>query len=153
MVSRLSGGRKSRIGPCGVVSRSLTYNQMIVDTLSDSDVDRMFRALADSTRRDIVRRTLVAEVSVSTLASSYAMSFAAVQKHVAVLEEAQLVSKTPRGRERMVRGNADRIRQAQGLLDEFERIWRSRIDRLDALLEAQPGSSDSTSSTTNNPDR
>jgi len=95
----------------------------------------MFRALADATRRDIVRRTLVAEVSVSTLAASYAMSFAAVQKHVAVLEEAQLVTKEPRGRERMVRGNPDRIRQAQRLLDDFERIWRSRIDRLDALLE------------------
>ena len=96
----------------------------------------MFRALADATRRDIVRRTLVAEVSVSTLAAGYAMSFAAVQKHVAVLEEAQLVTKNPRGRERMVRGNPDRIRQAQRLLDDFERIWRSRIDRLDALLES-----------------
>jgi DNA-binding transcriptional ArsR family regulator len=97
-------------------------------------VDRMFRALADATRRDIVRRTLVAEVSVSQLAGNYQMSFAAVQKHVAVLEEAQLVIKSPRGRERMVRGNPERIRAAQRLLDEFERIWRSRIERLDALL-------------------
>lgn len=109
---------------------------MVVNELSDADVDRMFRALADATRRDIVRRTLVGEVSVSQLATSYDMSFAAVQKHVAVLEEAQLVTKSPRGRERMVRGNPERIRQAQQLLDGFERIWRSRIDRLDALLAA-----------------
>jgi DNA-binding transcriptional ArsR family regulator len=109
---------------------------MIVQPLTDAEVDRMFRALADATRRDIVRRTLVAEVSVSTLAAGYAMSFAAVQKHVAVLEEAQLVTKEPRGRERMVRGNPDRIRQAQRLLDDFERLWRSRTDRLDALLES-----------------
>ncbi|BDI22541.1 metalloregulator ArsR/SmtB family transcription factor [Herbiconiux sp. L3-i23] len=103
--------------------------------LSDDDVDRMFRALADATRRDIVRRTLRAEATVSELATSYAMSFAAVQKHVAVLEEAGLVTKQPRGRERIVRGNPDAIRRAQAALDQFESIWRARIDRLDALLE------------------
>lgn len=107
---------------------------MVVLEFSDQDVNRLFRALADATRRDIVRRTLVADVSVSQLADSYAMSFAAVQKHVAVLEEAGLVTKEPRGRERMVRGDPDRIRQAQRLLDGFEDIWRSRIDRLDILL-------------------
>jgi DNA-binding transcriptional ArsR family regulator len=107
---------------------------MVVLELSDQDVNRIFRALADATRRDIVRRTLVADVSVSHLAESYEMSFAAVQKHVAVLEEAGLVTKEPRGRERMVRGNPDRIRETQRLLDRFEEVWRSRVDRLDALL-------------------
>ncbi|WP_104165291.1 helix-turn-helix transcriptional regulator [Cryobacterium sp. N22] len=107
---------------------------MVVLEFSDQDVNRLFRALADATRRDVVRRTLVADVSVSQLADSYDMSFAAVQKHVAVLEEAGLVTKEPRGRERMVRGNPDRIREAQRLLDRFEEIWRSRIDRLDVLL-------------------
>ena len=98
----------------------------------------MFRALADATRRDIVRRTLTAEASVSELAGSYAMSFAAVQKHVAVLEEAGLVTKQSRGRERIVRGNPDAIRRAQSCLDQFEAIWRSRVDRLDALLAEDP---------------
>ena len=107
---------------------------MVVHELTDEDVNRIFRALADATRRDIVRRTLVAEVSVSRLAHAYDMSFAAVQKHVAVLEEAGLVTKQPRGRERMVRGDLERIRLAQSLLDQFEEIWRSRIERLDALL-------------------
>ncbi|WP_119696601.1 ArsR/SmtB family transcription factor [Microbacterium halotolerans] len=102
--------------------------------LSDDEVDRMFRALADATRRDIVRRTLEGEATVSQLAATYDMSFAAVQKHVAVLEEAGLVTKNPRGRERIVRGEPARIRQAQRLLDQYERIWRSRIDRLDELL-------------------
>jgi DNA-binding transcriptional ArsR family regulator len=106
--------------------------------LTDDDVNRIFRALADATRRDIVRRTLVDEVSVSQLAESYDMSFAAVQKHVAVLEEAKLVTKQPRGRERMVRGDLERIRLAQRLLDQFEQLWRSRIDRLDALLDEEP---------------
>lgn len=107
---------------------------MVVQELTDEDVNRIFRALADATRRDIVRRTLLAEVSVSQLADAYDMSFAAVQKHVAVLEEARLVTKERRGRERMVRGDLERIRQAQRLLDQFEQIWRSRIDRLDTLL-------------------
>ncbi len=108
---------------------------VVQQELSDDEVNRIFRALADATRRDIVRRTLVEEVSVSQLADAYAMSFAAVQKHVAVLEDAKLVTKKPRGRERMVRSDLVRIRQAQHLLDHFEQLWRSRIDRLDLLLD------------------
>jgi DNA-binding transcriptional ArsR family regulator len=112
---------------------------MVVElALSDAEVDRIFHALADATRRDIVRRTLAAEASVSDLARSYAMSFAAVQKHVAVLAGAGLVTKLPRGRERLVRGNPDRIRAAQALLDQYEHAWRARIDRLDALLADDP---------------
>ncbi|MDN5558260.1 MAG: metalloregulator ArsR/SmtB family transcription factor [Ruaniaceae bacterium] len=102
--------------------------------LSDTEVDRIFRALADSTRRDILRRTLGDGASVSQLAQSYEMSFAAVQKHVAVLQEAGLVTKHPNGRERIVRGNPEAIRRAQALLDRYERIWTERVDRLDALL-------------------
>lgn len=132
--SEILGGRG-----CERRSRELTYNQMVVNNagvapLSDDDVDRIFQALADATRRDIVRRTLVAESSVSELARDYAMSFAAVQKHVAVLERAGLVTKQARGRERIVCGNPEAIRQAQALLDQFEQLWRSRIDRLDALF-------------------
>ena len=106
--------------------------------LSDDEVDRVFRALADATRRDIVRRTLVAEASVSELARDYEMSFAAVQKHVAVLEAADLVAKIPRGRERIVRGNPETIRRAQELLGHLEQLWRGRIDRLDRLLAEDP---------------
>ncbi len=110
------------------------YNQMVVQELSDAQIDRVFRALADATRRDIVRRTLTGEASVSELARDYDMSFAAVQKHVAVLEAADLVAKIPRGRERIIRGNPETIRRAQELLGHFEQLWRGRIDRLDALF-------------------
>lgn len=114
---------------------------MVVETdLPDAEVDRIFRALADATRRDIMRRTLTAQASVSELASAYAMSFAAVQKHVAVLEEAGLVSKFPQGRERIVTANPAAIARARALLDQYEALWRSRIDRLDALLAADPPS-------------
>ena len=114
------------------------YNQMVVQELSETQIDRIFRALADATRRDIVRRTLTDEASVSELARDYDMSFAAVQKHVAVLEAADLVAKIPRGRERIIRGNPETIRRAQELLGHFEQLWRGRIDRLDALFAEDP---------------
>ena len=96
--------------------------------------DRLFHALADATRRDIVTQTLDRDRSVSELARLYPMSFAAVQKHVAVLEEAGLVTKHPKGREQLVRSNLDTVRQAARLLDEFEAVWRGRIDRIDEIL-------------------
>src|SRR5690554_6918416 len=105
-----------------------------LNELSDDVVDRMFQALADATRRDIVRRTLEGEATVSQLAAAYDMSFAAVQKHVSVLEKAGLVNKHPRGRERFVRANPEAIARAQKLLDQYEQIWRGRVERLDALL-------------------
>lgn len=111
----------------------VSYQTQEMD-FSDADVDRIFRALADATRRDIVRRTLTEEASVSELADRYAMSFAAVRKHVNVLEKAGLVDNHRSGRERRIRGNPDAIRTAQSLLDGYERLWRGRIDRLDALL-------------------
>lgn len=109
---------------------------MVAYTLSDEAVDRIFKALADRTRRDIVRRTLTQQASISELAREYDMSFAAVQKHIAVLEAADLVARIPKGRERIIQGNPETIRRAQQLLGHFEEIWRGRIDRLDALLAA-----------------
>lgn len=107
-------------------------------SLSDADLDRLFHALADTTRRDIVTRLLGGEsASVSGLASRYAMSFAAVQKHVAVLEEAGLVTKHPNGREKRVRGNPERLARARQLLQQMEHLWTSRLRRLDAIL-AEP---------------
>ena len=106
--------------------------------LRDAQVDRIFRALADATRRDIIRRTLGDEATVSALAALYEMSFAAVQKHVSVLEGADLVTKRQQGRERLVRGNPDTIREAQALLGGYELIWQGRINRLDTLLADSP---------------
>lgn len=108
---------------------------MLHTALPDAEVDRIFRALADATRRDIVRRTLSGSASVSTLAADYDMSFAAVQKHVSVLEGAGLVNKEKKGRERLVRGDPEMLVRARHLLDEYEQIWRGRIARLDALLD------------------
>jgi DNA-binding transcriptional ArsR family regulator len=107
---------------------------MVVEVGDDEQVDRLFAALADPTRRDIVRRAMQGEHSVSALARSYPMSLAAVQKHVAVLERAQLITKERRGREQLVRCNVDAIRAARRLLDQWEAVWRGRIDRFGEVL-------------------
>lgn len=107
---------------------------MVVGEFDAAAVDRVFAALADATRRDIVTRVMREEASVSALASAYAMSFAAVQKHVAVLERAHLVTKTRRSREQLVRGDVDTLRAATRLLEQYEEIWRGRIGRIEEIL-------------------
>lgn len=97
--------------------------------------DRVFAALADATRRDIVWRAMTGEEGVVELAAHYPMSFAAVQKHVAVLERAGLVTKERIGRRKVVRSNLDTIRAAQRTLDRYEQLWRDRIARMEELLE------------------
>ncbi|CAI9405708.1 MULTISPECIES: ArsR/SmtB family transcription factor [Aestuariimicrobium] len=102
---------------------------------SEDRADAMFHALSDRTRRDILRRVLAGEHSVSTLAANYDMSFAAVQKHVAVLERAGLLTKRRSGREQLASGDVEAVRSVTSLLEEIEQVWRGRIDRIDALLK------------------
>lgn len=102
--------------------------------MGEQRTDLLFHALADATRRDIVRLTLQSELSVSDLARRFPMSFAAVQKHVAVLERADLVTKHQRGRERIVRGRIDAVRDVNRLLEELDAIWRERMQRFGDVL-------------------
>ena len=114
---------------------------MVVDqatpSFAEQRTDLLFHALSDATRRDIVRRTMDRPQSVSTLAARYPMSFAAVQKHVAVLERAELVSKRRHGREQLVSGNSETIARAHRLLAELEVLWRDRIERIGAMLATE----------------
>src|SRR5687767_6024030 len=97
-------------------------------------VDRVFGALADATRRDIVRRAIDGNEGIAELADHYPMSFAAVQKHVAILERAGLVTKQRIGRRKVVRTNVAGLRMARGLLDQYEQLWRDRIERMTDLI-------------------
>ena len=106
------------------------------------DIDRVFGALADTTRRDIVGRAIAGNEGVAELAVHYPMSFAAVQKHVAVLERADLITKHQRGRERIVRGRIDGVRDINRLLDTLEATWRERIQRFGEVL-AEPDQGES----------
>ena len=103
--------------------------------MSEAALNLLFRALADGTRRDILARSLTEPRSVSDLAARYEMSFAAVQKHVAVLERAGLVQKRANGREQLVSTNRARLQRAAELLDYFESIWRQRVAQLDDVLQ------------------
>jgi DNA-binding transcriptional ArsR family regulator len=102
--------------------------------LAPQRVDRVMHALSDPTRRDIVRRTLRHDRSVSELARRYPMSFAAVQKHVTVLADAGLVSKRRHGREQRVTGDPEGLAVARLLLDDLESVWRARLDRFADVL-------------------
>jgi len=104
--------------------------------------DRVFAALADHTRRDIVRRAISAEEGVLELASHYPMSFAAVQKHVAVLERAGLITKQRIGRRKVVRTNLETLLVARRLLDQYEGLWRARIVRMNELIAETAGAMD-----------
>lgn len=108
---------------------------MVVDTLTDSLTDQVFHALADGTRRDILRRAARGEHSVSALARSYDISLTAVQKHVSVLQRAGLIEKRRRGREQIVCVQPDALRTARTLLDQLEALWRTRVDLMDQILQ------------------
>ena len=102
--------------------------------IAPPDFDRMYGALADATRRDIVRRAIAGEEGVAELAEHYPMSFAAVQKHIAILERAGLVTKERIGRRKVVRTNREGLRVARSLLDRYEELWRGRVARMTALV-------------------
>jgi DNA-binding transcriptional ArsR family regulator len=118
----------------GLLQGEVVSHSSDVDNIDDEVVDRIFRALADATRRNILVRTGQGGQSVSALAGYYDMSFAGVQKHVAVLERAGLVAKERRGREQIVRANPPAIRKATELLDAFEQLWTHRTDQMASIL-------------------
>ncbi len=107
-------------------------------SVDDERADALFHALADRTRRDVLRRVLVGEHSVSALAASYDMSFAAVQKHVAVLERAGLLTKRRHGREQLASGEVEAVRSVASMLNELEVLWRGRVARIDELIANDP---------------
>lgn len=112
---------------------------MVVGDLSDVEADRVFQALADTTRRDILVRSIEREQSVSALARGYEMSFAAVQKHVAVLERAGLITKQRHGREQIVQASAPTLRRAMALLDAYEQLWIQRATQIAGILAGEEG--------------
>ena len=113
--------------------------------MSEADEDRadaLFHALSDRTRRDIMRRVLAGEHSVTALAAKYDMSFAAVQKHVAVLQRAGLLNKRRSGREQIASGDVSAVRAVSDMLTELEQVWRGRIARIDELITTDPTQED-----------
>jgi DNA-binding transcriptional ArsR family regulator len=121
--------------------------------MAPPDFDRMFGALADATRRDIVRRAIDGEQGILELAGHYPMSFAAVQKHVAILERAGLVTKERIGRRKVVRANLEGVQVVRRLLEQYEALWRGRIDRMADLLATETAAETSTAQWNKETDR
>src|SRR5918992_3609139 len=111
---------------------------MVVRERTDDALDELFHALSDATRRDILRRCAEGDRSVSRLADAYPMSFAAVQKHVAVLERVGLVTKERRGREQLVKTELAAVNRVRHVLDDLEQAWRGRAERMSDLLARRP---------------
>jgi DNA-binding transcriptional ArsR family regulator len=126
--------------PLTLSAGGIFYNQMVVESRErEKQTDRLFFALSDATRRDIVTRALDGERSVSELGRLYPISLTAVQKHVEVLVDAGLVSKHRSGREQLVHGEVNQLRRAHELLDELETMWRARLERFEDVLNETTG--------------
>ena len=100
----------------------------------EQNLDRIFHALADPTRRAILARLRAGEATVGRLSEPFPVSFAAVSKHLGVLERAGLVTREARGRERICRMNPAALGDARAWLEFHERFWSDRLDALDALV-------------------
>lgn len=101
----------------------------------DRQLDTIFHSLADPTRRDILRRVATQEISVGELVNQYTVSFAAISKHLKVLEQARLIRKRKEGRKYMVALDVKALQEANNYLEQYRRIWQSRYDKLDILLK------------------
>lgn len=112
--------------------RSLSFNHMVDLSIA---LDMIFGALADATRRDILKRVSREEHTISELAEPYAMSMAAIAKHVSVLEKAGLVTKHRSGKEKVVHITPKTIKVAAAHLSEYEKVWSARFDALEKILE------------------
>lgn len=105
----------------------------MVECLSKTDF--IFDALAHGVRRDIIRRVAKCELSISVLAEPYAMSFAAVAKHIDKLSLAGLVQKRREGKQYLISLEPRALRVAQKELETYAKVWNARFDALDELLK------------------
>ena len=104
---------------------------------SSAALDLVFKSFADATRRDILKRVCKSDLTISEIARPYGMSFAAIAKHVAVLERGRLVSKRRRGKEQVISANPATMTMVATHVQRYERVWQARYNRLESLLTTQ----------------
>jgi DNA-binding transcriptional ArsR family regulator len=100
------------------------------------DLDRVFHALSDTTRRSMLRQMSKGEKTVSQLAEPHEMTLAAISKHLKVLESANLIQRRKSGSFQMITLNPEALKSAEQWLAYYEKFWSSRMGRLKDLLEA-----------------
>jgi DNA-binding transcriptional ArsR family regulator len=108
--------------------------------VAEQGLSAIFSALADPTRRAIVERLAAGEGTVGELAQPFSMSVQAVSKHLRILEEAGLVSRTRRAQQRPCRLRPDALASANGWLEDYRQLWENSFDRLDQHLKNRRGS-------------
>lgn len=106
--------------------------------LSLNPLDAIFGSLADPTRRDILKRVAKKEMSVSDIAKPYKLTFAAISKHLKVLEKAKLIIKRRQGKEQIIQLSPSSIKDAAKYLQEYEKLWDHRLDSLERYLSSLP---------------
>lgn len=99
------------------------------------ELDAIFSSLADPTRRDILARVARGELSVGDIAERYDMSFAAISKHLNVMEKARLIIKRREGKKQMVTLAPDALRSADEYLEQYRQMWEQKFTKLDELLK------------------
>jgi DNA-binding transcriptional ArsR family regulator len=100
-------------------------------------LDGLFGSLADPIRRDILRRLINAQYTVSQIASEYDISFAAVAKHLQVLQKARIIVKQRRGKEQVVSISPEALKDASYYLKQYESLWNDRFDALEQIAKEQ----------------
>ena len=102
-----------------------------------SELDTIFGSLADPIRRDILNRVAQAEYSVGELVQKYDISFAAISRHLKVLEKAKLISKRKEGKKHMVSLAPYALKSADDYLEQYRLMWQGRFDKLDNLINEE----------------
>ena len=108
------------------------YNHMVIN---DAQLDHVFGALSDATRRGILAQLAKGETNITTLAEPYQMSQPAISKHVRILEEAGLVNRTRRGREYIIRANHEPAENARDWITYYAQFWKEQFDDVEAYLK------------------
>lgn len=102
-----------------------------------TNLDSVFGSLADPTRRDILRRVADQELSIGEIAAPYKLTFAAISKHLKILEQAQLIHKRRHGKQQLVQTAPEALKDATTYMQQYQKLWEARLDRLDDFLKAE----------------
>lgn len=104
---------------------------------SNKQLDLLFIALSDTTRRSILAQVAKVEMSIGEIAEHYKLTFAAISKHIMVLEKANLITKRRRGKEQVVVIVPGTVNIAHEHIEKYANMWGNRFDKLENILKGE----------------
>jgi DNA-binding transcriptional ArsR family regulator len=108
---------------------------------NEASLDRIFQALADPTRRRILKRVAKSSYTVTELAKPFSISAPAISRHLKVLERARMIERMKTGKFHRFRVRTQPLRQAQSVLEQLAEFWNNRLDNLGKFLAEEIASS------------